>query len=564
MITLARVFSDNAVFQRNTKIAIWGESDKAETIAITLNDTEIMKADVKDGPFSLLLPPQEAITDAKLAVGDAVLNGIDIGEVWIAGGQSNMEFLYKYVKDIKEDLESADDPHLRMYTVGQYSFEGQREAGYKAWNPWDRWIKYGEEGTEAFAAVATFFARKLRETGVPVGIINCSWGGTKACAWTAADYMKNDRLSFVFEDYENEIKPIDLDRYEKIKTYLWPSRFAKPEPGRNYNDIIVANTFNPKNLMAIMGQSVADANAADNSGKNEQTENPMAQAEKLIGGPVGIMDTMIQGPGSEREPGALYENMVTEMAGYSCKGALWYQGCSDENRAKQYDLMMEALINCWRDSWKKVNPTQTKLPFLYVQLAPYGTWMQNSSVNYPDVRESQERVKTFVSDVYMASISDVGNVFDIHPKDKKPVGERLYMLAECYVYGKNYVKPEAPIGRSLERIADDTVAVDFEYGDGLHIVEWDFSEYNGFSVEEIADVDETLVPPTLGGVNALVVKADGNALRNAVVRTDGNRLYITSDELKGKSDIKIEFAKTGFYQVNVYNAEGLPARPFAL
>lgn len=564
MIKLARVFSDNMVLQCGQEIAVWGTSDAESEISVLLNGDEICRAKVPEGEFRLMLPAQEPMCDAQLTVGDFVVKGVDIGEVWVAAGQSNMEFLLKYVKDIDEELSSADDLHLRMYTVGQYSFKGQRELGYKAWNPWDRWIKYGENGTDAFSAVAVFFAKKLRTKGVPVGIINCSWGGTKACAWTDKQLLTGE-LKISIEDFEKNCAALNMKKYEIIKQYVWPARFAQPAPGSNYSEMIMKNTFRPKEMMKIMEGLYSPQNSQENGNENaNEMTSPFAPLEEMIGETISAADFMAVGPGNENEPGTLYDNMVSEIAGYSTRGVLWYQGCSDEDHADMYDQMFDAVVRCWRGSWKAVNPAQERMPFVFVQLAPYGTWMMNSNAAYPTLRESQERAYHNIPDVYMTSITDLGNVFDIHPKEKKPVGERMYLLADKYVYGNMDVYADSPIGKSVERTSDDTIEICFENGDNLHLVSQDFAGYNGFTVEEIKEEDPSLVPPVLDGINALTVLANGQPIQDAQCSISDHILTVKSAELHGVQDIVVQFARTGFYKVNLYNKAELPVRPFEI
>lgn len=89
------------------------------------------------------------------------------------------------------------------------------------------------------------------------------------------------------------------------------------------------------------------------------------------------------GPGEPNEPGTLYENMVREIAGFSARGVIWYQGETDENKAGIYERLFTALIRCWREEWKRKNAAVERMPFLFVQVAPFGTWMGNGSENYP-------------------------------------------------------------------------------------------------------------------------------------------------------------------------------------
>lgn len=296
---LARVFTDYMVLQRQMPILIWGTSEKKERIEIKINKTMVCMADITAGEFSFLIPPQETAEDVLLEIGDTCLEHVDIGEVWIAGGQSNMEFMMKYTEDGEKEIASANDRHLRTYIVGQYSFAGEREAGYKAWNPWDRWLTYLPENAPTLPATAVYFAKRLRESGIPVGILSCNWGGTSASAWIKKECLSKDEVLAVYVDeFEEIVNKLDLDRYYAIK----------------------------------------NSDEADGQGSAAMDISRLSMEE-----------IRAFGPGEPNEPGTLYENMVREITGFSARGIIWYQGETDENKAGIYERLFTALIRCWRE-----------------------------------------------------------------------------------------------------------------------------------------------------------------------------------------------------------------------
>lgn len=248
---LARVFTDYMVLQRQMPILIWGTSEKKERIEIKINKTMVCMADITAGEFSFLIPLQETAEDVLLEIGDTCLEHVDIGEVWIAGGQSNMEFMMKYTEDGEKEIASANDRHLRTYIVGQYSFAGEREAGYKAWNPWDRWLTYLPENVPTLPATAVYFAKRLRESGIPVGILSCNWGGTSASAWIKKECLSKDEVLAVYVDeFEEIVNKLDLDRYYAIKNMVRPA-MASPQSGEAMG-MILKNTFKPEELIRMM------------------------------------------------------------------------------------------------------------------------------------------------------------------------------------------------------------------------------------------------------------------------------------------------------------------------
>lgn len=541
------------VLQMGKPILVWGKTEQSKMLEVRINKRWICSAEIKKGDFSFFIPPQKAAEDVSLEIDNICLEHIDIGEVWVAGGQSNMEFMLKYAENGEKEIECANDEHLRTYTVGQYSFKGEREAGYKAWNPWEQWFPYIPEYAAELPATAIYFAKKIRKSGIPVGIINCSCGGTSALAWLKKEYLSKDAVLVDFlADFEAMVSKLNLERYYQVKKITRPV-IASPQSGKIMS-IILKNTFKPEELAQIISEQAGqDQEAYD----KKDNADPQGNVDKDFP-PISMEEALTNGPGEPNEPGALYENMVKEIVGFSIRGVIWYQGETDEKKAEMYAKLFSALIQCWREEWRKKNDTVEKIPFLFVQLAPFGTWMGNDNKNFPILREQQEQVAKCIPDTYMVCTSDIGNVYDIHPKDKKTVGERLALLADKYVYGRKSIVADAPeMGRMIKN--GNLLRIWFKNGQGLYIREEDFSSYNGFSCSEI---NERLLPPVLDGVNGLKVLVDEKVLVKATCSTEEDWLLISSEDLYKAKEICVEFAQTGFYQVNLYNGAGIPVKPF--
>lgn len=543
---LARVFTDYIVLQRDRPILLWGRSDAAGTVPVRLNGRVIAQVPVEAGLCAFLLPAQPAMEDAVLEVGSVRLCHVDIGEVWVAGGQSNMEFLLKYTEGGEEEAAQAADPHLRMYTVGQYSFAGERELGYKAWEPWDKWLPYAPENAGDCSAVGVYFARQLRRAGVPVGILSCSWGGTSASAWAPrARLAANPAVKSYVEDFDAAVAALDLPRYHAIKAAVRPGMAS--HASREMMGVLNKYTFKP----GEMEKKMAELSSAGPGGA------PKAGPD-LSG--ISMAELLAVGPGDPNEPGALFENMVREIAGYSARGVIWYQGESDDKKPDVYQALFTEMVQCWRAVWSTRNPAVGMLPFLTVQLAPYGCCRGQDGAAFPLLRAQQEQAAKTIPGVYMTSISDIGNVFDIHPKVKRPVGERLALLAQKYVYDDTALLADAPEAAGLTR-QGDVAAIAFANGEGLAIRPAPEAGYNGFA---LADIPAKYLPPILGGVNGLAVWADGAPLQNALCRVEKNRLLIQAPALAGAQAVTVQFAQTPFYRVNLYNRAGIPAKPFVL
>ena len=232
------------------------------------------------------------------------------------------------------------------------------------------------------------------------------------------------------------------------------------------------------------------------------------------------------------KPGILYENMVAKTTPYTARGVIWYQGESDDMPGLQplYADMMEGLICDWREAWGDMS-----MPFIQVQLPGWKTWMMQKNLDYSAIRHCQEEVTKRMEGVYMASISDVGEEWDIHPKDKKTVGHRLALLARHYAYGEELLC-EAPRPEEMRREGKQIIITFRHTGAGLKLA--------GECVE------------------ALSVSINGTeAAYTAKVQEDELIITLEKDEEK---PVKIDFAQGAWYLVNLYNEADIPAVPFSL
>lgn len=547
MLILSRVFQDGMVLQRGIPLAVWGTSNCEQEVSVLLNGRLLVRETVPPGRFTLMLPPLTASEDNVLTVGSIRLVHVDVGDVFIAAGQSNMHFPLKYDQDGPETLAHADHDHIRMYTVGEYSFPGEREWHYKDHQPWDRWLPFRPDTGREFSAVALYFALAYHQPGVPVGILHCSWGGTGIASWMPGAALTHPALRPCLEEYEERIQGLDLKRYWQVKRIACQLQFhpcREPLTGAYYRA-----TYPPALLPAMV-------QAADMTRLIGRV--PVDNPDGLALSALTQEELTRPGPGDANAPGALYRTMVAEIEGYAVRGVLWYQGEQDAEHGERYAEMFSVLVSAWREAWLNRNPFQNRLPFLTVQLPPFGTWKQSTGEKFPLVRSGQASCRK-LPDVFMISSSDVGNVFDVHPKEKRPLGERLARMAKKVLDGEG-IPADAPEGVSGV-VQGDELHVSFLHGEGLRIYPADFSSYNGFPLEMIP---RSLRPPVTGSVNGLQVIVDGLPLSEAECETNGNRLVIRAPGIAAAHQLRVELAQTAFYQVNLYNGAGLPAVPFSV
>lgn len=202
------LFQDGCVLQRQKEIAVWGEGPEGEEVTVALASSRVV-CRVENGSWRCTLPPMEAaeglcmeITCQKETLS---IRDVSVGEVWIAGGQSNMEFFLCYDAQW-EDMQCAahenKNPRIHMFNVPRLAFPGHdkdvSECGY--------WFEEEDDAWPYFSAPGYSFARSLQPVlGVPVGIIGCNWGGTNASTWLEESWLKEAPLDVYLKEYEASV-----------------------------------------------------------------------------------------------------------------------------------------------------------------------------------------------------------------------------------------------------------------------------------------------------------------------------------------------------------------------
>jgi sialate O-acetylesterase len=255
----------------------------------------------------------------------------------------------------------------------------------------------------------------------------------------------------------------------------------------------------------------------------------------------------LRGKGYPSATGRAFLANIAPLAPYAARGVIYYQGEMNAGRAADYYQGLKALIASWRQAW-----SQPDLPFLVVQLPGFIEHLakektaldmdaaslavfdgKNPNHDYCYIREAQLRVVQEDPQAGLAVILDKGDKFDIHPPSKKPVGERLALLARRKVYGEKGLAASAPLPREFRREGERWV-VTFE-PTGSALVLKDPAE--GFELQG----------------------ADG-AWHPAQARLDGSKVIVESAEVPDPAGVR--YAWAGFPEVTLYSATGLPVTPF--
>jgi len=425
-VSLPSLFSNGAVLQREQSIPVWGKADAGEDVTVTLNNKKAEATADASGNWLVNLPALPAGGPFEMKVkgkNEIVVSDIAIGEVWIASGQSNMEFKLgrvgkkpnaHYIQAARVEIKAANDPMLRMFTLKRNLALQPLSNMEAVGGPWQA---ASPENAGRFTAVGYYFAKELRQKlGVPVGIIHTSWGGSPAEAWMSLPGLKtNAVLAHYIEKREHWIN-------------------NAPQIEREYKEVTLVK----------WKAAVTEAKAAGKSGPRR----PRAPT----------------GPQSPHLPGNLYNGMLHPLAPYGIRGAIWYQGESNASRGKEYRTLFPAMIRDWRKLWN-----QGEFPFLFVQLAnfqdPQTTPVEKAS--WPVLREAQMQTLS-LRGTGMASaidLADAENPGDIHPHNKKEVGHRLALNAFALVYNLKVPSYSGPLysGMTTE---GNKVRLNFQHADG--------------------------------------------------------------------------------------------------
>ncbi len=439
-VTLPRVIGSRMVLQRNIPLPVWGWADPGEKVTVRLEGSEASTKADKQGAWTVTLPEMTAGGPYRMTVSGTntiELTDILVGEVWVCSGQSNMEMGIGAVKFGKEEIAAAHYPKMRLLLVTRAT------SGHPLNDVSGEWKvctpeNIAQGGWQGFSAAGYFFGRELhRELGVPVGLIETAWGGTRIEPWTPP--VGFETLP-ALEDIRMKVGGSDSEHHKKAGPAL---------------DAIESWLKSARRSLK----------------KGEALTPPPAWPSHPLN--------------SNREPTGLYNAMVHPLVPFAIRGAIWYQGESNLGEGMLYYEKMKALVNGWHTVWN-----QGDFPFLYVQLAPfrYRWGGLPDPLKLPGLWEAQT-ASLAIPNTGMAVIVDIGNVNDIHPTNKQEVGRRLALWALAKTYGRSDLVYSGPLYRSMS-VEGSNARIAFDHT-GKGLVSRDGRQINWF---EIAGEDRLFHP----------------------------------------------------------------------
>ncbi len=468
-VRLAGLFGDHMVLQMGRRLPVWGWATPGETVKVYFGSQRAETVATADGSWKVELGPSGVGGPYELVVAGTnmiSLSDVWVGEVWLCSGQSNMGMQVKSSNNAEAEIASSANPMIRhFYVPRNKAGEPQDTLAHRS-----KWQLAGPETVGDWTAVGYFFARELNaRLGVPVGIINSSWGGTVVEAWTSRQALERNQSTVeVLTD--------------------WPQ----------YN--------NDENWLREMY-------------KKFRQEVEQAKAE---GKPEPVYFN---------QPTVLFNGMINPLIPYAIRGTAWYQGESNAFRAYQYRDLLPTMINDWRGRFGVGD-----FPFLIVQLAGFG----GGDGVWSELREAQTMALS-LPNTGMAVTTDIGNLDDVHPRNKQDVGLRLARAARAIAYLDD-IEYSGPLFDSME-IEGARVTLSFTHtGQGLVALGDGDKKLGGF---EVAAEDKKFVP--------------------AQAMIQGEKVVVWSDKVAAPAAVRYAWRDYPG-DANLYNvtADGvnLPASPF--
>jgi len=601
----AKIFSDHMVLQRDQQVSIWGGAMVNTRITLTLDGNEYSARSDENGRWRITIPAHKAGGPYALHLrgdGEHTIRDVYFGDVWLAGGQSNMEWKLSWgINDSHRIIAQADYPLIRFFDV-----PSEIAASPQAQLTGGEWKKTTPENAAQFSAVAYLFAQRNHlEKNVAVGIIDNNWGGTPAEAWMSrgalaqlpayrertealyqtdtdwpARFARNQRnaeekyrrlgskqdalkagayrFDYATTSWREQNLPAEFEhlawlRHEfdldeipskavlelgdlQQEAFVWinehllaeedsqnqgayyeiPAKLLKK--GRNLIALRVGNSWHNKPYVGRADQlwlHLGDRKLDLSNGwqYSNQVEPPIPEHIRY-----------------EHKPTFLYNSMIHPIRGYGMRGVIWYQGEGNVGEAAHYHDLFSALIKDWRRQW------QQDFPFLFVQLAAFlEPKNPQPDSSWALLRDMQRRTLSLPK-TGMATAIDIGDVYDIHPRNKQDVAARLWGEAKRISYGDEILS-RGPTYQS-HQIKNGEVVIHFAHtGKGLQLKK-------GESVEGF-----------------ILADSEGNYLP-AQAEIRGNTVAVWHDAITHPAALK--YAWADYPQVNLYNSENLPALPFSI
>jgi sialate O-acetylesterase len=255
-------------------------------------------------------------------------------------------------------------------------------------------------------------------------------------------------------------------------------------------------------------------------------------------------------------PSVLYNGMIAPLVNYRIRGAIWYQGESNTGKAAAYRELFPLMITDWRKHWKEGD-----FPFYFVQLAPFlAVRPEPGDSSWAALREAQLLTTMKVPQTGMAVIVDYGNEYDIHPTPKRPVGERLALMARARDYGEKVVY-SGPLYKAMKVEGNKAILSFNHVGGGLVAKELERTlERKDDKTGKVKGAWRVKEGSSGAKLVGFTVCGKDRKFHNAEARIEEDRVVVTCDQVA--EPVAVRYGWADHPLCNLFNLDGLPATPF--
>lgn len=480
-VRLPDVLGSSMVLQQKQSLPVWGRAEPGEAVTVTFGKQKQTVVADAGGSWRVNLKPLTAdFTPQTMTIAGTntiELTDILVGEVWLVSGQSNMQWTLFQSNNGEAEVAAAAHPNIRLFNASREVAFKKREGKL------GEWARCSPKSVKDFSGAGYYFALELEKTlKVPIGLINSSYGGSQAEAWTPVDYLNASA----------DLRPA----VERAK--IWDEE--RPRVKIQYEEAI----------------------------KKWREDSEAKKAAGVRPSPSPAVPDALR---DYRVASSIYDGMIAPLMPFAVKGAIWYQGESNEARAEQYNTLLPTMIRAWRERWQAGD-----FPFGIVQLPNYrAVKPEPEDTPWSFIREAQRRTALQTPKTGLIVTIDIGEAGDIHPKNKLDVGNRMARWALKDVYGRKLAT--SPVLRKTEIKGSKMILTFDEVGEGLKIK-------NGEKLDEFA----------IAGADRKFVWAEAKIVGK-------NKIEVSSPAVTNPQAVRYAFNSNPRHP-NLTNDSGLPASPF--
>lgn len=486
-LSLPDIFQDNMVIPCQKQWRLTGKTGSPNTEVIATIADHTNKCKTNDaGEFEMEMPALAATNDSLELIISAdlarkTISSVHVGKVFLMSGQSNIEFRLKDAATFQDTLENFPIINGYYYEVPQLEYEYQDGRTLPDHISKVSWLKISKVSCGNMSAVAFYAAVRYQQAHPSefVGIVDCYKGGTSASAWVDRKLLEREPelASRYIEPFDSALVGKTEEDFDRESNKFWA---RVDQHKKKLNDYLA-----------------------------KHPDVTLSDAKNIVGHTPWPFPPR---PESYLRPGGLYQTMFSKIASYTFSALIWYQGENDADHPETYDKLLSLLINSWRSDLK-----DRSLPTYVVQLPGYADATEGS---WATIRQQQLAVVQQLPNVWLISGVDGGETHNIHPANKRPLGNRIGRILSGHSY------QETPI---------------------MNVISWTNSKVT-------VSVHPAKIVIAVG--EAVVTGIDAAGMETIVpVQVSGNMLTVTGNFEQ------IKYADSNFPRISLYNEYGDPVSP---